>query len=170
MKNYYTRLARLALAEYLNSGKKIDVPDDYPKELKERRAGCFVSYHKGEELRGCIGTFLPAKSCLAEEIISNSIAASRDPRFLPLTKDELRVLSIKIDILSPPEKTKIENLNPKKYGVIIKTKNCRAGLLLPNLKGVDSAEKQIEICRQKAGINPEEKIEIYRFEAERYEE
>lgn len=170
MKNYYTRLARLALEEYLNSNKIINVPDDCPKELKEKRAGVFVSYHKQDELRGCIGTYLPTKNNLAEEIISNAVAASRDPRFLPITKDELDDLSVKVDILSAPQKTTIENLDPKRYGVIAKAKDGRTGLLLSDLEGVETIERQIEICRQKAGISPDEPVELYRFTIERYEE
>lgn len=136
MKNYYTRLARLALEEYLNSNKIINVPDDCPKELLEKRAGVFVNYHKQDELRGCIGTYSPTKDNLAEKIISNSIAASHDPRFLPIAKDELDDLSVKIDILSAPQKTTIENLDPKRCGVIAKAKDGRTGLLLPDLEGV----------------------------------
>lgn len=170
MKNYYTRLARITLTEYLGSGKTIKVPDDCPKELLEKRAGCFVSYHKQDELRGCIGTYLPTKKNLAEEIISNAIAASRDPRLLPVTKDELDYLSIKVDILSTPQKTTIKKLDPKIYGVIVKAKDGRRGLLLPGLEGVETVEQQIGICRQKAGITPDEEVELYRFIVERYEE
>lgn len=170
MINYYARLARLALTEYLGSGKTINLPNDCPKELKEKRTGVFVSYHKQDELRGCIGTFQPTKDNLAEEIIFNAIAASRDPRFLPITKDELDDLSVKVDILSAPQKTTIKNLDPKKYGVIVKTKDGRTGLLLPDLEGVENVEQQIEICRQKAGISPDESIELYRFTVERHEE
>ena len=170
MKDVYLKLARATLEGYLNSGKTIDVPDDCPKELREKRAGVFVSYHKGDELRGCIGTFLPIKNNLAEEIISNAIAASRDPRFLPITRDELDDLSAKVDILSTPQKTSIKNLDPKKYGVIVKAKDGRTGLLLPDLEGVETVEQQIEICRQKAGIMPDEEVWLYRFTVERYEE
>jgi AMMECR1 domain-containing protein len=44
----------------------------------------------------------------------------------------------------------------------------RRGLLLPDLEGVDTVEKQIEICRMKAGISPDEPVKLYRFEVRRY--
>jgi AMMECR1 domain-containing protein len=44
----------------------------------------------------------------------------------------------------------------------------RKGLLLPDLEGVDSVEHQIEICRAKAGIGPNEPVKLYRFEVKRY--
>ena len=44
----------------------------------------------------------------------------------------------------------------------------RKGLLLPDLEGVDSVDYQIDICRQKAGIMPDEPVKLYRFEVKRY--
>lgn len=170
MKNPYTNLARLALEEYLHSGKTINLPDDCPSDLKDRQAGCFVSYHKGDELRGCIGTYLPTCDCLGRGIIECAIAASRDPRFLPLQLDELSKIKVKVDVLSPPKKSEIRDLDPRVYGVIVKTRDGRTGLLLPDLEGVETIEQQIEICRQKAGISPDEEVELYRFKVERYEE
>jgi AmmeMemoRadiSam system protein A len=163
------KIARLALEEYLKSGRTINAPDDCPRELIQKKAGVFVSFHKSDELRGCIGTFLPTQSCIGDEIIACAIAASRDPRFLPLRPDELEKIKIKVDILSPPKKSKDENLDPKKYGVIVKARDGRRGLLLPDLEGVDTVKQQIEICRQKAGISPNEEVELYRFTVERHE-
>jgi AmmeMemoRadiSam system protein A len=170
MKDYYIQLARKALTEYLNSGRIIDLPDDSPKNLKNKQAGVFVSFHKGDELRGCIGTFMPTKSCLGEEIISSAVAASQDPRFMPINKRELPELKAKVDVLSTPEKAEISDLDPKIYGVIVGAKDGRKGLLLPDLEGVETVEQQIEICRQKAGISPDEEIELYRFKVERHTE
>jgi len=47
-------------------------------------------------------------------------------------------------------------------------RDYRKGLLLPDLEGVNSAEHQIDICRRKAGIMPDEKVQLYRFEVKRY--
>jgi len=58
-------------------------------------------------------------------------------------------------------------LDPKKYGVIVQA-GWRRGLLLPDLEGVDTVEQQISISRQKAGIAPNEPIQLYRFEVKRY--
>lgn len=170
MRDPYINLAKKSIKTYLTSGKGIEVPSDIDKDLKDKKAGCFVSLHKGENLRGCIGTPLPAKENLAEELIKNAISACHDPRFEPVTKEELKDLSIKIDILSPLEKTTKNKLDPKKYGVYLKSIDGRSGLLLPDLKEIESVEQQLTICKQKAGIYPEEEIEIYRFEVERHKE
>lgn len=168
--NEYVKLAREAIACYLNDGKVLD-SDRAPETLKKKRAGCFVSLHKkgNGELRGCIGTILPTCKNLGSEIINNAISSCSDARFLPVTKEECEDLEISVDILSEPEAILSENLlDPKKYGVIVKSKDGRTGLLLPDLEGVDDAAYQVAIARQKAGILPEEKAFLYRFTVERH--
>lgn len=170
MIDQYIKLARKALKKFLETGKTLELPDDCPKELKDKQAGVFVSFHKGDELRGCIGTFMPTKSRLGEEIISSAVAASQDPRFMPINKRELPELKAKVDVLSTPEKAEISDLDPKIYGVIVGARDGRKGLLLPGLEDVKTVEQQIKICRQKAGISPDEPVELYRFTVERHEE
>ena len=133
------------------------------------RAGVFVSIHKFDELRGCIGTFEPTKDNVAEEIVANAISsATRDPRFPPIAPNELNDLSYSVDVLTKPEPIKSKDqLDPKKYGVIVEA-GFRRGLLLPDLEGVDTVDYQIDICRQKAGIAPDEPVKLYRFEVRRY--
>jgi AMMECR1 domain-containing protein len=79
-------------------------------------------------------------------------------------------LSYTVYILNEPEPVKdIKELNPKKYGIIVKS-GMKSGLLLPNLEGVTTAEEQIAIACQKAGISPEEeKIAVFRFTAEKHD-
>ena len=140
-----------------------------PSPGMERRAGAFVSIKKHGRLRGCIGTVEPAQENLAAEIIANAISAGvHDPRFHPVQAHELSQLTYSVDVLTPAEPvTGIEELDPYRYGVIVKS-GRRTGLLLPNLEGVTTAEEQIEIASQKAGIRPGEPVELYRFEVERY--
>jgi len=166
-------------------GKIISPPNDLPKEFLERKAGTFVTIEKNGQLRGCIGTYLPLRKNIAEEIIYNAIAAAtEDYRFGPVQGEELPSLSYMVYILSEPELVKdISELDPKKYGIIVKTVPIsptgdvvfnghfvsKTGLLLPDLEGVDTIEKQISIACQKGGIDPlKEKILIYKFAVEKY--
>ena len=121
------------------------------------------------DLRGCIGTFEPQQKNVAEEIITNAISsATRDPRFDPITPDELKDLDYSVDVLTSPEPVADESqLDPKKYGVIVEC-GWRRGLFLPDLEGVDTRGHQIDICRQKGGIAPDEPVKLYRFEVKRY--
>jgi AmmeMemoRadiSam system protein A len=161
------KLAKLTVESYVKEGK---VPKDFEEspEMKER-AGAFVSLKKRGDLRGCIGTFQPTKENVAQEIIHNAIAsATQDPRFPPVSPDELPELEVSVDILSSPEEAKdTSKLDPRKYGVIVEC-GWRRGLLLPNLEGVNTVEDQVEICRRKADILPSEPIKVYRFEVRRY--
>ncbi len=172
----YVKWAKKVLEFYLKEKTIIDPDDDF-KVLMGQRAGCFVTLHKGNELRGCIGTFLPTKENLALEIRSNAISAAiNDPRFSPVLYEELMTLTITVDVLSAPELIKEYNeslnyaaLDPKQFGIIVEDRSkWKRGLLLPNLEGVDSIDYQIDIAMKKAGIFPGEDIRIYRFTSTRY--
>jgi len=161
------RLAKKTVETYIKEGK-VFTPQRLTLKMKDR-AGVFVSIHRLGELRGCIGTIEPQRSNVAEEIILNAISSStRDPRFLPITPDELKDLDYSVDVLTKPELVKSQDqLDPKRYGVIVEC-GWRKGVLLPDLEGVDTVEEQIDICRQKAGIAPDEPVKLYRFEVRRY--
>jgi AmmeMemoRadiSam system protein A len=168
----YIKLAKYAIKEYVRTGKIVSVPDNLPPEFYEKKGGVFVSLYKGEELRGCIGTYLPAHKNLAEEITLNAIAAcSQDSRFCPVTAEDLPDISVEVSLLSEPEKiSDLHELDPKNYGVIVRSPNGQCGLLLPAIEGIDSVEQQLSIACQKGGINPatDKKIKIYKFSVEKY--
>ena len=179
MSEPYIKLARQAVEFYIKYNEIIDPREvKLPAEILTRRAGIFVSIYKKINdqdltLRGCIGTFLPTQKNIALEIIKNAIAAAtQDNRFSPVTKEEIPFLTYSVDLLSPPEPVKdIKELDPKKYGIIVKTDDGRTGLLLPDLAGVERVEQQIAIAASKAGIDPtKEAVEIFRFTVERHKE
>lgn len=167
----YVALACYSFENFTRQHVRVTVPTgvDLPAELLQRRAGAFVSLHEHGELRGCIGTIAATEDNLAEEIISNAISAcSRDPRFPPVTPDELPDIVCSVDVLGPAEDCSFADLDPKRYGVIV-TSGWRRGLLLPDLEGVDTPEMQVAISRQKAGIAPDEPVQLQRFEVVRHE-
>ena len=161
------RLAKETVETYVKEGKIPRLKELTPE--MRGRAGVFVSIHKLGELRGCIGTFEPVEKNVAEETIANAISsATRDPRFPPVAPNELKDLTYNVDVLTKPEPIDSKDqLDPKKYGVIVEC-GWRRGLLLPDLEGVDSVDEQIDICRQKAGIAPDEPVKLYRFQVKRY--
>ncbi|NLF12444.1 MAG: AmmeMemoRadiSam system protein A [Anaerolineaceae bacterium] len=166
-------LARRSIQAYVREGKRIPVPAELLPEM-QREAGAFVSIHRYGQLRGCIGTIQPTCSTVAEEVIENAIAAATcDPRFSPITPSELVDLEIKVDILDKPEPVQtLAELDPRRYGLIVQSKKepWKRGLLLPDLEGIDTVEKQVYWTRcHKAGINdPDEPVEMFRFEVHRY--
>lgn len=162
------KLAKDTVEQYVLEGNTLKPPDDAGNEMTDK-AGVFVSIKKKGELRGCIGTFQPVTENVAFEIIQNAIsAATQDPRFPPVNSSELEHLEYSVDVLTEPEKvTSKKDLDPKKYGVIVKSGD-RKGLLLPDLEGVDTIDEQVSIATMKAGIYLGEDIELYRFEVKRY--
>ena len=165
----FVKLARASVESWVRDRRVLSLPADLPAELRARRAGAFVSIHKNGQLRGCIGTISAAEDCLGQEIIQNAVSASsRDPRFSPITPDELRYLEISVDVLGDAEPVDSpDKLDAKRYGVIV-TRGRKRGLLLPDLDGVDTVEEQIRIAKKKAGIREDEDCSLERFEVVRH--
>jgi AmmeMemoRadiSam system protein A len=162
-------LVKSAVEECIRTGRVLKTPEELDEEMA-RRAGVFVCLKKGGELRWCIGTIEPTTSCVASEAIRNAVgAATEDPRFYPVSEHELDDIEYSVDVLCPPEKVSgIDDLDPRRYGVIV-SKGRRRGLLLPDIEGVDTAEKQLMIAMSKAGIAPgEDGVVIERFEVRRF--
>jgi AMMECR1 domain-containing protein len=94
-------------------------------------------------------------------------AATADPRFPPLSTDEVDQVAIEVYLLGEPEPVHgLDELDPGRYGVIVTGCEGRIGLLLPGIDGVDSGLDQIEIAAAKAGLTPWEATGILRFGAE----
>lgn len=165
----YVALARKTLEAYVRDNRKTTMPADLPGEMLENRAGVFVSLKKHGRLRGCIGTISPVRRNIAVEIMENAISSgTQDPRFDPVEEEELGSLVYSVDVLMEPEPIdSIKQLDVIRYGVIVRS-GRRSGLLLPNLEGIDTPEDQVNIALQKAGIRPEEKYAMERFEVIRH--
>lgn len=165
----FVRLARKTLESYVLSHKKIRKTEVADEELLKRKAGVFVSLKLDGQLRGCIGTIAPTTGCIADEIIQNAISAgTEDPRFYPVSEEELPLLVYSVDVLGEPEPIEsMDELDPVTYGVIV-TKGSRRGLLLPNLEGIDTSQQQVSIALKKAGISEDENYSMERFEVVRH--
>jgi len=169
------KLARDTVEGYIRRKKVVDVPpeEELTPEMKQR-GGVFVSIKKRGQLRGCIGTIDPCEANVAQEVIRNAIsAATRDPRFPPISPEELEDLDISVDVLTTPEPIEsLDQLDPKRYGLIVQSSETayKRGLLLPDLPGIETAEEQFHHTKvYKAGIvDDDEPIQMYRFEVIRY--
>lgn len=165
----YIKLARLSLETYVTSGKNAKLPNNLPEEMRNQKAGVFVSLKKYGQLRGCIGTISPVTDCIAKEILRNAVSAGvEDPRFPPVTEEELMDIVYSVDVLKEPEPIEsMEELDVKRYGVVVSSGRKR-GLLLPNLEGIDTVEQQVAIAKKKAGIYDNEPFAMERFEVVRH--
>ena len=166
-------LARGAVETFISQGRVIDPALSPKASMLSRPAACFVCIKTlGRELRGCIGTFEPEKSTLAEEVVANAIkAATRDPRFRPLSQDELPALRYSVDVLGSLEPTRFDELDPAIFGVmVVAQQGARRGLLLPNIESIRTADAQVRVAAGKAGIRPDEPLKLYRFRTRRFSE
>lgn len=176
----YVQLARCTVELYTKEGSVPRVeggralfPDGtelaLPEDMLVRQAGIFVSLHLDGQLQGCIGTIGATEPSIAEEIVHNAVSAcSRDPRFDRVREGELSSIEYSVDVLGPVEAISSPGqLDVKRYGVIC-SKGSRRGLLLPNLDGVDTVDRQIEIACRKGGISLSEQPDLSRFEVVRH--
>ena len=179
------RLARNAVKEYLATRRTVKAPANTPEKLFEH-CGVFVTINRlegGEKrLRGCIGYPYPT-SPLVEAVIDSALnAATRDPRFYPLSEGELGNVVFEVSVLTPPEP--VEVANPKEYlskikvgedGLIVE-KGGYKGLLLPQVPVEWSwcEEEFLCQCCVKAGLPPDSWLtkgtKIYKFQAIVFEE
>ena len=166
-------LARLAVETFVLKRRIIAPTPVISSHLLNQRSACFVSIKTiDRELRGCIGTVEPEKDTLAEEIINNAInAATRDPRFPPVSPAKLPFLCYSVDVLDQAEPARLEDLDPTVFGVIVTDHlGLKRGLLLPGIEGIRTATQQVQIAARKAGIAPQESLRLFRFRARRFKE
>jgi uncharacterized protein (TIGR00296 family) len=182
---FLVRLARKAVKEYLQTKKQIKAPEDTSQKLSQP-CGVFVtinSIKSGEKkLRGCIGYPYPTTP-LTQAVIESAInAATQDPRFYPISLDELETVVFEVSVLTPPEITKVEKPSqyPSKIKVgedgLIVEKNVFKGLLLPQVPIEWKWDNEQFLCQCciKAGLPPDcwllKDTKIYKFQAIIFEE
>ena len=175
---FLVKLAREAVEARLRDQRTISPPENVSDKLKQSQ-GVFVTINSVEggkgRLRGCIGFPYPTYP-LVQAVIEAAIAsATRDPRFPPISADELDHVVFEVSVLTPPEQIKVAS--PKEYpskikigedGLIVESRFSK-GLLLPQVPvewGWDTEEFLCHCC-MKAGLTPDcwvlKDTKIYRF-------
>ncbi len=178
-------LARKAIEERVNKGSRYIPPEEIRRRFS-KEYGVFVTINRfkdGErELRGCIGYPQPVLP-LADAVVDSAIsAATRDPRFSPIKKNELDKIVVEVSVLTPLQL--IEVKSPLEYPEKIKVGedglvfewDWGSGLLLPQVAveyGWDASEFLENVC-MKAGASPDswlrKDVKIYKFNAIVWEE
>lgn len=182
---FLVKLARTAVDRYISEFDRIEPPPETPPLLFEK-SGAFVTIEKitrdisgvpRRTLRGCIGFPEPDVPLVEATIEAAIAAATRDPRFEPLTPDELGYVVFEVSILSPlnliqftkPEEL-LEKVKVGRDGLVIE-KGLLRGLLLPQVP-VEyewSVEEYLENACIKAGLPPDawkkSKLKVYTFTA-----
>lgn len=149
-------LARETTRQHLTIGTVPDLPEGDP--MFEQPRAVFVTLYKRKELRGCIGT-MEAREPLAAAVRSSAIsAATQDPRFPPVTADEVDDLEIEISVLSPLQQVdSAEEIVVGTHGVMV-AQGIRRGVFLPHVapeQGWDRETMLRHLCAHKAGLSAE---------------
>lgn len=172
-------LARESLVEALEPGR--DPRPAHPEApWLDEPGACFVTLTRDGELRGCIGS-LYASRPLGEDVRANARAAAfRDPRFPPLTRQELPRVTIEVSLLSPPvplpvrdEAEALARLRPGRDGVILDYRGA-SGTFLPQVwEQLPDPRSFLAQLKHKAGLPPtfwSPEIELWTYEVTKWEE
>ena len=147
------------------------ISGDYQNTMNEHR-GAFVTLHKEGKLRGCIGHIRGEKPLAKTVAEMAEAAAFQDPRFPPVTSEELGLLKYEISVLTPFRQiSDVEEIEVGVHGIYMKRGSC-SGLLLPQVATEWGWDRNtfLEHTCTKAGL-PEDawkdkKTEIYIFSAD----
>jgi len=175
---FLVKLARQAVEQNLKDGRIISPPKSTPPKLTER-CGVFVTLNSIEggrrELRGCIGFPYPTHPLVQATIEAAIDSATRDPRFAPITPEELACITFEVSVLTPPTLIKVDS--PPEYpskikvgedGLIVERGYCK-GLLLPQVPVEWNWNEEDFLCQccLKAGLAPDQWLlrdtKIYKF-------
>jgi hypothetical protein len=172
---FLVQLAKAAIEYYLKTGKVITLKE-FPYPILKKKGATFVTLTKKKsgELRGCIGSIIPIRP-LYEDVINNAIAAAtKDPRFFPVTIEELPEIDVKVSVLSYPEKIEytdyidlLNKIEPFKDGLIIKFGNAQATFLPDVWEELPNKEEFLSHLCLKAGLPADfwktGKLEVFRY-------
>jgi AmmeMemoRadiSam system protein A len=161
-------IAREAIERWLATGERADA-----HEVRAPEAPVFVTLRETDgRLRGCVGSLRPVLRDVAAETARVAVlAATEDPRFTPVTPSELDSLRIEVTVLMPEETVAgVRDLDPDRYGVVVRDAAGRQGVLLPDIEGIDDGRTQLRLVCAKAGIPPDAGVTLSRFEVRKFRE
>ncbi len=175
------RLARKAVEANVSAVPFL--PDKQLEEEFSTLGGCFVTLHKGGQLRGCVG-FPEPRMPLYEAVINAAQDVTyRDFRFQPVEAGELPEICIEVDVLTQPEQVRVDS--PEEYekhiqvgrdGLIVRKENT-GGLLLPQVATRYDWDVFTFLSRtcNKAGLKEDEwenidKVKIFKFQSQNFAE
>ena len=173
----------LSLARSAISGALGQSPDGFvphQEDWLQEKGACFITLEINGDLRGCIGS-LEARRPLFEDIHANAVAAAlHDPRFPPLTTDELANVNIEVSLLSPMQKLDVQSeeetiakLRPGEDGVVFQYKNRKSTFLPQVWEQLSDAHHFLAHLRVKAGMPPgfwHPDVLIYTYKVDKFSE
>jgi len=173
------RLAKDSIVSYFE--KKLEVSENIKKEFSSKQ-GAFVTLYEDNKLKGCIGYAEPILPLYKAIIEGVQAAAFADPRFVPVSKDEIKDIKIEISVLTKPVEIKfkdsselLKQIEIGRDGLIIE-KDGLKGLLLPNVAVEWNWNKQEFLSNTciKSGLPgdawKELNVKVYKFQTQIFKE
>lgn len=166
-------LARASIVHGEKHGQSIAVSvSEYDTPLQQIGC-CFITLHKGGQLRGCIGA-LNATRPLIQEVVEYAYAAAfKDPRFPPVSEEEIEQLHISISILTPQQELQFDSeadllnqLTPFEDGLTIEDKHHRATFLPSVWESLPDKAEFLRQLKLKAGLGVDhwsDNLRAYRY-------
>lgn len=164
-------VARASVAGHFGVVGKTETPE--ATGFLGEAAGVFVTIRNSKgELRGCRGTIQPQHANVIEETRQLALSSAlHDTRFEPVRLHELNDLIYEVSVLHPPAPAKsLEEFDPTTFGIIVRDQDGRRALMLPNVEGLDTVDRQFRATCQKGGIDPEGDVLLERFRVEKFTE
>ncbi|MCD4833484.1 MAG: AMMECR1 domain-containing protein [Bacteroidales bacterium] len=173
-KTSYAKIAYDTILFFVSTGQIRKTSEDkISTDLKLNRA-CIVSiFDLNDNLLRSYGDINPKNNFLYDEIIENAIgAASKYENLEPIISSQLNQIKVCVDVLSVPHVAdNLKELNPQKHGLFIRDRSGKSGFIMPNIKGVNTVEEQIEKLKNNTGISEKDnsKLDILFFKLTRYD-
>jgi len=169
-------IARATISDALGRSLKADESASWLQE----KAACFVTLTQNDELRGCIGT-LEAHRRLLDDVKHNALAAAfHDPRFSPLTLEELDTTEIEISLLSAmqpvdfsSEQDALQQLRPGIDGVVFEYGHYRSTFLPQVWEQLPDTKEFISHLKHKAGLQADfwaDQVRLMRYTVTKWKE
>lgn len=162
--------------------RELGIPSsDQPRaDWMQEPGASFVTLELHGRLRGCIGS-LEAHRPLSDDVQHNAVAAAfQDPRFPPLSREELSQVAVEVSLLSPPEQMHfsseldaIQQLHPGQDGVILQYGRHRATYLPQVWEQLPEPNEFIRHLKEKAGLPADfwsDDIHLSRYSVRKYAE
>jgi AmmeMemoRadiSam system protein A len=180
-RQYLLRLAREAIAHHLHGAGSPSLDAATLSEPLTHDGASFVTLTKRGDLRGCIGSLEPRRP-LAEDVRENAISAAfHDPRFPPVSSQELDELQVEISVLSTPQRVSydgpddlIAQLRPGVDGVVIESGWNRATFLPQVWEKIPDPDQFLEYLCRKAYLPTtayrKPGLDVYTYQVEKFRE
>jgi len=161
-------IARQTVEAYVQKGETLEFKEGDPRLLEME--GAFVTIHRQGLLRGCIGHIIGDKPLHITVRDMAIAAATQDPRFKPMTKEELQDFDVEVSVLSKPKQVTDPNeIQMGVHGVIV-SRGLHQGIFLPQVAtetGWSREEFLSQLCSQKADLpkdawkDPQTRLDIF---------